>query len=68
MGAGAGSADSVPGCGNGFTLVYNPAGEALISAQMHGNVNGDGYVCVNRTPNTAGGRGFVILVDNDVPA
>lgn len=56
------------GCGNGLSLLFNPSHEALISDVQQGNVNGDGYVCVNDTPATKGGRGFVIIIDNKVSA
>jgi hypothetical protein len=67
--AGATNPPPVGGCGNGFTLTYGPSIEALLAAQTHGNVNGDGYFCLNA-------QGFIhsdgrftnaIAVDNVVP-
>jgi hypothetical protein len=36
-----------------------------LPAQTQGNVNGDGYFCVN---NHAAPRGLIVIIDNTVPA
>lgn len=56
------------GCGAGFSLVFSRAYEAIVADVQEGNVNGDGYVCVNSTPAAKGDRGFVIVVDNRASA
>ena len=58
----ASAATPIGGCGNGFTLVENPSGEAAVSAATNGNVNGDGYICLS---NFAHPRGLGIIVDNN---
>ena len=70
LAAGAGTAsagDPVGGCGNGFTLSYRPDIEAFLSDLTQGNVNGDGYVCVNTSPDDHGGVGIWNVIDNRVP-
>jgi hypothetical protein len=66
LGAGAASADSVPGCGEGLALVYGPLLEQAVSDATSGNVNGDGYVCVQRKPRDIGGQGFISVIDDRV--
>ena len=65
-GAGAASADDVPGCGNGLELQFSPSREAFLADAQHGNVNGDGYVCFKLF--AAGSPVFGIIVDNNVQA
>jgi hypothetical protein len=72
LAAGAARAENPPpvaGCGNGFTLVFNPAAEALVAAATQGNVNGDGWICRNSAPrdNSNGHVGFSVVIDNTVP-
>jgi hypothetical protein len=59
----------VAGCGNGLTLVFNPAAEALIAASTQGNVNGDGWICRNNDGliHSGGHFNFVVVIDNNVP-
>jgi hypothetical protein len=59
----------VAGCGNGFSLVYNPSFEADIAAATQGHVNGDGWVCLNSSGfnNSNGHFGARVVIDNTVP-
>ena len=52
-------------CGNGLELVYNPAIEAFIATATQGNVNFDGWVCVNTKALENGGRNFIVITDNN---
>ena len=64
MAPAASAATPLGGCGNGLTLVENPAYEAAVSAATQGNVNGDGFVC---RVDAANPRGLHIVIDNAVP-
>jgi hypothetical protein len=73
VGAGTARAGSPPppvaGCGNGLSPTYSPALEALVSSSTQGNVNGDGWVCVNSAgyENSNGHFDKIVIVDNTVP-
>ncbi len=67
LGGGAASASgAVPGCGQGLVLVESPFLEGLVAAVTQGNVNGDGFVCIQFAPAEKGGQEFVIVIDNRV--
>ncbi len=59
----------VAGCGNGLSLIYNPSLEAVIATANQGHVNGDGWVCLNRSglDNSNGHFNLVVVIDNTVP-
>jgi hypothetical protein len=55
-------ADFIPGCGQGFVLTHDPVIEqALVNGK--GNVNGDGYVCIQTN---ASPHGLFNAVENNV--
>ena len=52
-------------CGNGHQLIYNPFLESFLADVQQDNVNFDGYVCVNSAGADNGGRGFIVITDNN---
>jgi hypothetical protein len=59
---GTAKAGFIPGCGQGFTLTNNASIEqALVNGK--GNVNGDGWVCIQ---NNASPHGLFNAVENNV--
>lgn len=72
FGAGTARAENPPpvaGCGNGFSLLYNPSVEAVIAASTQGHVNGDGWFCLNSAghDNSNGQFAAYVVIDNTVP-
>ena len=70
--AGTARADNPPpvaDCGNGFTLAFRPVLEARLADATHGNVNGDGWICLNDAEliHTNGPVHLVTFIDNTVP-
>ena len=59
---GTAKADFTPGCGQGFSLTYDPVTEQVL-ANGKGNVNGDGFVCIQ---NNASPHGLFNAVENNV--
>jgi hypothetical protein len=72
FGAGAAHATNPPpvgGCGNGLDLFFSPAFEEIVASSTQGHVNGDGWVCLNRSglDNSNGHFNLVVVIDNTVP-
>jgi hypothetical protein len=55
--------------GTALNLVFSPYFEGIVASATEGHVNGDGWVCLNRSglDNSNGHFNLVVVIDNTVP-